>query len=140
MNGTHEHPSRLPLRMPAVPAHSLCIELPNTCNSAACACQHSCAQPRHVRIPQELVIEKMPKLAEHLSRISCDVTIVATDWFLCLFCTTLPSEVRLDAACSCGHLASGICQPGRTCLRVMLPSMICRAEPERAFRACLLEV
>lgn len=42
---------------------------------------------------QELVIEKMPKLAEHFSSVHCDITIVATDWFLCLFCTTLPSEV-----------------------------------------------
>ncbi len=42
---------------------------------------------------QELVIEKMPKLAAHLSAAQCDITIVATDWFLCLFCTTLPSEV-----------------------------------------------
>jgi len=40
------------------------------------------------------VIEKMPKLAAHLSSVQCDITIVATDWFLCLFCTTLPSEVR----------------------------------------------
>ena len=47
---------------------------------------------------QELVVEKMPKLAEHLSALQCDITIVATDWFLCLFCTTLPSEVRRRAA------------------------------------------
>lgn len=40
------------------------------------------------------MIEKMPNLAEHFSRVQCDITIVATDWFLCLFCTTLPSEVR----------------------------------------------
>jgi TBC1 domain family member 2A len=44
---------------------------------------------------QELVVEKMPKLAEHFSNLQCDITIVATDWFLCLFCTTLPSEVSV---------------------------------------------
>ena len=42
---------------------------------------------------QELVIEKMPKLAAHLAALHCDITIVATDWFLCLFCTSVPSEV-----------------------------------------------
>ena len=35
----------------------------------------------------------MPKLATHLAQLHCDITIVATDWFLCLFCTSLPSEV-----------------------------------------------
>lgn len=39
-------------------------------------------------------MEKMPKLAQHLSAMQCDITIVATDWFLCLFCTSLPSEVH----------------------------------------------
>lgn len=51
----------------------------------------------HAALPtmQELVVEKMPKLAEHFSNLQCDITIVATDWFLCLFCTTLPSEVSV---------------------------------------------
>ena len=43
----------------------------------------------------------MPKLAEHLSRVHCDITIVATDWFLCLFCTSLPAEVTILRAVPC---------------------------------------
>ena len=38
---------------------------------------------------------KLPKLFAHLSRLHCDMTIIATDWFLCLFSTALPSEVGL---------------------------------------------
>ena len=36
---------------------------------------------------------KLPRLREHLVRLQCDITIIATDWFLCLFATVLPSEV-----------------------------------------------
>lgn len=42
---------------------------------------------------QELVIVKLPKLHKHLQALGCDMTIIATDWFLCLFATSLPSEV-----------------------------------------------
>jgi len=42
---------------------------------------------------QELVARKLPKLAKHLKGLNCDMSIIATDWFLCLFCTALPSEV-----------------------------------------------
>ena len=54
---------------------------------------------------QELVVEKMPKLAEHFSSLHCDITIVATDWFLCLFCTTLPSEVSIQLVLTQGRIA-----------------------------------
>jgi TBC1 domain family member 2A len=47
-----------------------------------------------IRSLEELVAVKMPKLAAHLTSLGCDLTIVATDWFLCLFCTQLPSQVR----------------------------------------------
>ena len=36
---------------------------------------------------------KLGKLQAHLQKLYCDMTIIATDWFLCLFCTALPSEV-----------------------------------------------
>lgn len=36
---------------------------------------------------------KLPKLRSHLAKLHCDMTIIATDWFLCLFSTALPSEV-----------------------------------------------
>ena len=42
---------------------------------------------------QELMYKKLPKLYKHLQAQQCDMSIIATDWFLCLFVTTLPSEV-----------------------------------------------
>ena len=36
---------------------------------------------------------KLPRLRQHLIKLQCDITIIATDWFLCLFATVLPSEV-----------------------------------------------
>lgn len=41
---------------------------------------------------------KLPRLREHLVRLQCDITIIATDWFLCLFATVLPSEVGAAVA------------------------------------------
>ena len=49
------------------------------CNTGAC--------------PQELTYKKLPKLYKHLQAQQCEMSIIATDWFLCLFATTLPSEV-----------------------------------------------
>lgn len=40
---------------------------------------------------------KLPKLGAHLKRLACDITLIATDWFLCLFSTALPSEVCTHA-------------------------------------------
>ncbi len=42
---------------------------------------------------QELTYKKLPKLYKHLQTTQCEMSIIATDWFLCLFATTLPSEV-----------------------------------------------
>eukprot|EP01023_Acetabularia_acetabulum_P054664 TRINITY_DN6194_c0_g1_i3.p2 TRINITY_DN6194_c0_g1~~TRINITY_DN6194_c0_g1_i3.p2 ORF type:complete len:231 (-),score=29.31 TRINITY_DN6194_c0_g1_i3:1279-1875(-) len=39
-----------------------------------------------------LVQLKLPKLGRHLGRMQCDMSLIATDWFLCLFITSLPSE------------------------------------------------
>ena len=49
-------------------------------------------RPSSVRCAQ--VTSKLPRLAAHLRVLSCDISILATDWFMCLFATTLPSEVR----------------------------------------------
>lgn len=40
----------------------------------------------------KLLAKKDPALAGHMETLGCDVNLVATDWFLCLFCTTLPIE------------------------------------------------
>jgi hypothetical protein len=39
-----------------------------------------------------LLKKRVPQVAEHLEKIHCDVSYFATDWFLCLFCKTLPGE------------------------------------------------
>eukprot|EP00887_Chlorella_sp_A99_P001441 scaffold8.g1441.t1 len=45
-----------------------------------------------MRSLRELVERKLPRLAAHLDALGCDMSIVATDWFLCLFATTMPAE------------------------------------------------
>ena len=47
---------------------------------------------------QELVAAKLPRLHRRLAELGCDMTILATDWFLCLYATSLPCEVRPRAA------------------------------------------
>ena len=39
-----------------------------------------------------LVKKKFKSVHTHLHSIGCDVSYFATDWFLCLFCKTLPPE------------------------------------------------
>ncbi len=46
----------------------------------------------------ELLHKKLSRLSEHLKAMHCDISIISTDYFLCLYCTALPSEVRLDPA------------------------------------------
>jgi len=41
------------------------------------------------------------RLATHLENIEFDVSLVTTEWFLCLFAKSLPSEVLLKAKYSC---------------------------------------
>lgn len=45
-----------------------------------------------MRSLEELTYKKLPKLYKHLQTTQCEMSIIATDWFLCLFATTLPSE------------------------------------------------
>ncbi len=61
---------------------------------------------------QELVQLKLPKLGKHLKRLHCDMTIIATDWFLCLFSTVLPAEVdfALSTSAKC-HFKSSLDSP-----------------------------
>uniref|UniRef100_A0A061QXG8 Tbc protein n=1 Tax=Tetraselmis sp. GSL018 TaxID=582737 RepID=A0A061QXG8_9CHLO len=40
----------------------------------------------------KLLGKKDPRLALHMEKLGCDMNLVSTDWFLCLFCTTLPIE------------------------------------------------
>ncbi|KAL4457817.1 hypothetical protein ABPG75_012682 [Micractinium tetrahymenae] len=45
-----------------------------------------------MRSLHELVQHKLPRLGAHMDALGCDMSILATDWFLCLFCTSLPAE------------------------------------------------
>lgn len=37
------------------------------------------------------------RLSTHLDEIDFDVSLIATEWFLCLFSKSLPSEVRIPS-------------------------------------------
>ncbi|CAM6124260.1 unnamed protein product [Calypogeia fissa] len=44
------------------------------------------------RVFKDLLKKKFPRLAQHLDQIGFDSTLVTTEWFLCLFAKTFPSE------------------------------------------------
>lgn len=48
-----------------------------------------------MRSLQELIKIKLPRLSNHMERFSCDISLIATDWFLCLYSTSLPVETTL---------------------------------------------
>ncbi|KAG2449397.1 hypothetical protein HYH02_005547 [Chlamydomonas schloesseri] len=45
-----------------------------------------------MRTLQELVGEKLPRLHAHMARLGCDTSLIATDWFLTLYCSSMPPE------------------------------------------------
>ncbi|XAR55304.1 hypothetical protein NMG60_11035342 [Bertholletia excelsa] len=47
------------------------------------------------RVFKDLLVKKCPKIAAHLEALEFDVSLVATEWFLCLFSKSLPSETTL---------------------------------------------
>uniref|UniRef100_A0A0D9X6T6 Rab-GAP TBC domain-containing protein n=1 Tax=Leersia perrieri TaxID=77586 RepID=A0A0D9X6T6_9ORYZ len=47
------------------------------------------------RVFKDLLAKKCPRIAAHLEAMGFDVSLVATEWFLCLFSKTLPSETTL---------------------------------------------
>ncbi|KAJ6729257.1 RAB-GTPASE-TBC DOMAIN-CONTAINING PROTEIN-RELATED [Salix viminalis] len=47
------------------------------------------------RVFQDLLVKKCPRIAVHLEELEFDVSLVATEWFLCLFSKSLPSETTL---------------------------------------------
>ncbi len=40
----------------------------------------------------ELVGNKLPRLWAHMQALEVEMALLATDWYLGLFCTSLPSE------------------------------------------------
>ncbi|CAK7349068.1 unnamed protein product [Dovyalis caffra] len=47
------------------------------------------------RVFQDFLAKKCPRIAAHLEELEFDVSLVATEWFLCLFSKSLPSETTL---------------------------------------------
>ncbi|KAE9596438.1 putative Rab-GTPase-TBC domain-containing protein [Lupinus albus] len=47
------------------------------------------------RVFKDLVVKKCPRIASHLEALQFDVSLVTTEWFLCLFSKSLPSETTL---------------------------------------------
>ncbi|XP_008782915.1 growth hormone-regulated TBC protein 1-like [Phoenix dactylifera] len=47
------------------------------------------------RVFKDLLAKKCPRIAAHLEAMEFDVSLVATEWFLCLFSKSLPSETTL---------------------------------------------
>ncbi|XP_059449953.1 uncharacterized protein LOC132180954 [Corylus avellana] len=47
------------------------------------------------RVFKDLLAKKCPRMASHLEALDFDVSLVATEWFLCLFSKSLPSETTL---------------------------------------------
>ncbi|GIL89929.1 hypothetical protein Vretimale_17938 [Volvox reticuliferus] len=41
---------------------------------------------------QDLVVTKIPRLGAHMKAISCDISLIATDWFLTVYCVSMPPE------------------------------------------------
>ena len=40
----------------------------------------------------ELIAEKYPAMHGHMVTLGADISLAATDWFLCLFAAAMPSE------------------------------------------------
>lgn len=47
------------------------------------------------RVFKDLLTKKCPRLAAHLDSLEFDVSLVCTEWFLCLFSKSVPSETTL---------------------------------------------
>lgn len=47
------------------------------------------------RVFKDLLAKKCPRIAAHLEAMEFDVSLVATEWFLCLFSKSLPSETAM---------------------------------------------
>ncbi|XP_051140109.1 uncharacterized protein LOC127257685 isoform X3 [Andrographis paniculata] len=47
------------------------------------------------RVFKDLLTKKCPRIATHLESLDFDVSLVCTEWFLCLFSKSLPSETTM---------------------------------------------
>lgn len=79
-----------PPTLPARPDTNAAPAPPPDCVGTYAANLHGC----HVemRVLASLVADKLPRVSKHLDALGCEMSILATDWFLCLFCNNLPAE------------------------------------------------
>eukprot|EP00252_Welwitschia_mirabilis_P000883 TRINITY_DN10875_c0_g2_i1.p1 TRINITY_DN10875_c0_g2~~TRINITY_DN10875_c0_g2_i1.p1 ORF type:complete len:362 (+),score=59.89 TRINITY_DN10875_c0_g2_i1:144-1088(+) len=47
------------------------------------------------RVFKDVLAKKLPRISAHLDNLEFDVSLVTTEWFLCLFAKSLPSETTL---------------------------------------------
>lgn len=47
------------------------------------------------RVFKDLLLKKCPRISSHLEALEFDVSLVCTEWFLCLFSKSLPSETTM---------------------------------------------
>ena len=45
-----------------------------------------------MRSLNHVVNSKLPRLTKHMKRLDVDISMIATEWFLCLYATTFPAE------------------------------------------------
>ncbi|KAJ0943819.1 putative Rab-GTPase-TBC domain-containing protein [Helianthus annuus] len=60
------------------------------------------------RVFKDLLTKKCPRLSAHLDAIGFDVSLVATEWFLCLFSKSLPSEIKEEELLMTHHVGDAI--------------------------------
>eukprot|EP00899_Mesostigma_viride_P001810 jgi/Mesvir1/1162/Mv17665-RA.1 len=47
------------------------------------------------RVLKELLAQKLPRLAAHFGVVKCDISLISTEWFMCLFAKSVPPETTL---------------------------------------------
>ena len=79
-----------------------------------------------------LLHDKLPRLAEHLDAIKCDLKTLATDWFLCAFARSLPAET------TCRVWDALYAEGGKVCVRARVYVRVCTfARVHARMRACV---
>ena len=69
--------------------------------------------------------------------MQCDISIISTDYFLCLFCTTLPSEVRTRLS-ACPARARHVCVPWSERLKPSVNAVLTCMQTAMRVWDCLL--
>ncbi|XP_051140108.1 uncharacterized protein LOC127257685 isoform X2 [Andrographis paniculata] len=63
------------------------------------------------RVFKDLLTKKCPRIATHLESLDFDVSLVCTEWFLCLFSKSLPSETTMRVWDVLFYEGAKMCEP-----------------------------